>query len=73
MVTKDERKNRWVLKGVGNLHSFWDYNTLRIGIGHWTLEGFEFRILVHVDGDLGIAQGREFLEFEDICRDTPLE
>ncbi len=58
--------------GVGRLHSFWDYKTLWIGIGHWTFEGFELSILakfcflVHVDGDLGIALRREFLEFEDI-------
>jgi hypothetical protein len=30
------------VKGVGKLHSFKDYKTLWIGIGHWTLEGFEF-------------------------------
>ncbi len=30
------------VKGVGRLHSFWVNKTLRIGIGHWTLEGFEF-------------------------------
>ncbi len=29
------------VKGVGRLHSFWDYKTLRIGIGNWTFEGFE--------------------------------
>jgi hypothetical protein len=47
------------VKGVGRLHSFCYYKTLRIKIGHWTLEGFEFLIfiefcfLVHGDGDLG--------------------
>ncbi len=30
------------VKGVGRLHSFWAYKILRIGIGHWTLEGFKF-------------------------------
>ncbi len=60
------------VKGIGKLHSFWDYKTLQIRIGHYTLEGFElwilveFCFLVHVDGDLGTSQGREFLEFEDI-------
>jgi hypothetical protein len=41
------------VKGIGKLHSLWDYKTLQIGIHHWTLEGFEFCFLIHVDGDLG--------------------
>jgi hypothetical protein len=44
--------------------------------GYWTFEGFEFWILVefcfhvHIDGDMGTTQGKEFLEFEDIHIDT---
>jgi hypothetical protein len=30
------------VQGVSKLDSFWVYKTLRINIGHWTLEGFEF-------------------------------
>jgi hypothetical protein len=26
--------------------------------------------LVHIDGDMGITQGREFLEFENIDKET---
>ncbi len=54
------------VKWIGTLHSFWAYKTLQIGIGHWTLEGFEIWILVafcffiHVDGNLGIPKGESF-------------
>ncbi len=41
---------------------FGAYKALRIGIGHWTTRGLNFEFLlsfdvvVHVDGDLWIAQ-----------------
>jgi len=41
------------------------------GFEFWIL--VEFGFVVHVDGDLGIAQEWEFLEIEDICRYTFLE
>jgi len=44
------------------------YKALQIGIGHWTTSGLNFEfllsfaIVVHVDGDLWIAQEWEFWE-----------
>jgi len=46
------------------------YKALQIGIGHWTTRGLNFEfllsfdVIVHVDGDLWIAQECEFWESE---------